>query len=825
MKGIGFLLITVLLSITGLYSQSPRHGAGNIAIDGIITGKIFDEQSKQAMEYANIVLYNIRDSAIISGTITDTNGKFVLRDIKPGKYYLIANFIGYQKHTISDIRLNPKKQYVDLGVIKLSPATKNIDEVNVTADRARIEYKIDKKVVNVSQDISAQGGTAVDALENTPSVQVDIEGNVSLRGSSNFTVLIDGRPSVLEGSDALHQLPASAIENIEIITNPSAKYDPEGVAGIINVVMKKNIKSGINGIVNASIATRGKYSADALLNYRTSKYTIFAGVDYRKMDFTGDFKLDSETYNGDTTFFQDSDGDRDFHRDGYRLKGGFDFYLNDKSTLTFSANYGDYSFGRTRFAKSKEWEMVAPNSYPTFIDYRLSENVMERQGNYGSLNLNYQYKFNEKGHKLDALLYYSHREGDDLEEVYEEMTDADWNPLQTGYFRNQSGEDGVSNDYRLKIDYVNPFSEKGKIEAGYQMRSDVETEKFLYEDYDPDTHQWTENENYSSEMDFSRTIHAVYTTFSNEIGGFQYQLGIRGEYTNRSIGDKQSGEDYIIDRFDFFPSVHVSRQIRKTYQLQASYSRRIDRPRGWFLEPFESYIEKYVRRKGNPELEPEYIDSYELGVQKRFGRSFVALEGYYRVTNNMITRLRTLQENNVFLHTFDNMNKDHSLGVEMMINAEITKWFSINTVMNYYNYRLEGEVSNDNIDKETNSWNMRANATFKFETDTRIQLGGYYRGPSITAQGEREGFFMTNLAVKQEFFKRKLTTTLQIRDIFSNMKFEMTSEGENFYSKQIFTRESPVIKLSISYRINNYKRKDMPEGRDGGMETDFEGEF
>jgi len=286
MKNLLILLLLILSAVGTVFSQVPpavnAGGMSNLTKNGKIKGKIIDAESKTPMEYANVAIYNKRDSKLVSGGIADGAGVFEISELPFGAYYVEANFIGFEKTTIDNIKIIPNSTTVDMGTIELAASSKEIGTVDVVAERNRIEYKIDKKVINVSQDINAAGGTAVTVLENTPSVEVDIDGNVSLRGSSSFTVLIDGRPSILSGSDALKQIPSSAIENIEIITNPSVKYDPDGMAGIINIVMKKNILAGFNGILNVNAGTGKKYGTDLTLNYKTKKYNLFFGANWNE---------------------------------------------------------------------------------------------------------------------------------------------------------------------------------------------------------------------------------------------------------------------------------------------------------------------------------------------------------------------------------------------------------------------------------------------------------------------------------------------------------------------------------------------------------------
>lgn len=811
-----FLLITYLTN-----AQPPKPGEISPAVKAIVKGKIIDSETGQAMEYANFSLFNPSDSSLVSGGITDSTGEFMIRRVDFGIYYAEANFIGFNKVRINNLKINESNREVDLGVIRLEPSTQEIDEINVVADRSRVEYKIDKKVINVSQDINAAGGTAVDVLENTPSVEVDIEGNVSLRGSSNFTVLIDGKPSVLEGSDALRQLPASVIENIEIITNPSAKYDPDGMAGIINIVMKKNVLSGFNGVINAMIGTRDKYRSDLTLNYRTKKTNLFFGADFSDETFYGSGNSVRETYNGDTTTYLISDGNRDFGRSGHRLKGGLDIYLSDLSTLTFSGTYGEY--GRESGGTSNVHEYKMPGDYEVFS---VEDEHSNREGTYYNTNINFQQKFDEEGqHKLEALFYYSNSVGDDYEYEDEFYTNSDFERIGGYLARVKTVESEDEDEYRVELDYTKPVGGEGRFEAGLQSRIDREFEDYSFNDWDNEANNYVDNPLFSSSQHFKRDIFAGYSTFANNVGSFKYQLGLRGEYTNRNIEHEKADEPAKINRFDFFPTVHLSYEFLNKLQLMTSYSRRIDRPGGRDLDPFPNYYNRYTIRYGNPELKPEYTDSYELGIMKNYGKSFISLEGFYRITNNLITRITELGDDGIFYINTENLNNDFSLGSEIMGNLNIDDWLIFNTSFSLYRYRIEGEVLGESIDRKSTNYTGRLNTTVKFAPDSRLQLTGYYRGPSVSAQGESSSFFFTNISYRQDLLKRKLTATLSLRDVFGTMKFERTSSGVDFTDTFKRERESQVVTLTLSYKINNFKM-DRNGGGDGVREMNYDdGEF
>ncbi len=813
-KLLGVLLIFFTLCSVG----TPITKANKIVYDdnkpGIIKGTIIDEKTGQPMEYANIAVYNTQDSTLVTGGITDEKGQFEITGMKYGEYYLEANFIGFDKTNIDDIILNKNKPSYNSGNIKLSPSAVEIGSVEVVADKAPVEFKLDKKVVNVSQMINAIGGTAVDVLENTPSVQVDIEGNVSLRGSSNFTVLIDGRPSVLSGSDALRQIPSSAIENIEIITNPSAKYEPDGTAGIINLVMKKNSMNGINGIVNVSAGTGDKYRGDFTLNYRTSKYNFFVGADWRDETNGGGMSSLRESYSNDTTTYLDISGDRNFIRQGHTFKSGLELYLSQKTTLSVSGELGKSGNERNEGGKTRSW------SVPASIDdyFAVTEEISERDNDFYSGRLNFQHKFNNEGHRIEAMAYYSNEDGTDAEEESEIL--ADENYIRTDQYldRVKTLETEDEKEFRFKLDYTYPFSEDGRFEAGMQSRIDKEIEGTQFLDYDQPSDTWTENPVYSSTTDFKRGIHAVYSTFANKLGGIQYMLGLRGELTLRDILNTNASESASLHRFDLFPTLHLSYQLLETNEFMASYSRRIDRPHGRDLDPSPNYYNRYTIRYGNPDLKPEYTDSYEVGYMKRFGRSFVSLDAFHRITNNKIENFEELGEDGIYYMYSDNFDKDYSTGLELTGNVNFTKWLLVNASVSMFNYRITGDINGESIDRESTNWNGRMNTTFKFAQNSRLQLQGFFRGPSVSAQGETKSMIFTNVSYRHEFWDNKISATLSVRDPLGTAKFERESYGQDFKSWFEWRREPRVVMLTLSYKINNFKEDRGNNNGGGGNE-------
>lgn len=788
---------------------------------GTIRGVIIEESTGQAMEYANVAIYNQLDSSLVTGGITDNNGEFQIKGMQMGEYYLEAQFIGFEKSKVDDIVLDKSKPIFNSGKIKLSPSAIALGSVNVVADKAAIEYKLDKKVINVSQVINAAGGTAVDVLENTPSVQVDVEGNVTLRGSGSFTVLIDGRPSVLSGTDALRQIPAAALENIEIITNPSAKYEPDGAAGIINLVMKKNSMNGLSGIVNASAGTGDKYRGDFTLNYRTEKFNFFIGADWRDETNYGKMVSERELYLGDTTRFINVDGDRNFNRGGQNFKGGLDYYLSEKTTFTLSGEAGNSKNNRSGDELTEEF--TVPQSTDIFS---LNQELSFSENDFYSGTVNFQHKFNNDGHKIEAMAFYSERNGMDSDEENELLTDQNYNPTGGYLARIQTTEAEDEKEIRFKADYTLPISKVSKFEAGLQSRIERETEDISFKQYDSESGSYLASDFFSSTTNMKRDIHALYSTYSNKISGIEFMAGLRGELTNREIKSSSDDSEITLNRFDLFPTLHLSYDIGEKNELMASYSRRINRPNGRDLDPVPAYYNRYTVRIGNPGLDPEYTDSYDLGYMLKFGRSYLSLEAFRRITNNKIERLENLGDDDIIYLTPENIGKDYSTGLELMGNVEFTKWLTLNASVSPYFYKIEGEVNGELIDTKSNNWSGRMNASIKFSDVSRLQIQGFYRGPSASAQGETKSMFYSNIAYRQDLLKKKLTATLSIQDPFKTANFARESSGTDFKSYFKWEREPRVVMLTLSYKINNFKSNERGgDSGGGGGNMDMSGEM
>ncbi|HER44276.1 MAG TPA: TonB-dependent receptor, partial [Candidatus Eisenbacteria bacterium] len=561
-------------------------------------------------------------------------------------YYLEVKFIGYHLETIEDVTLRPPDMAIDLGTIALEQAMLPVEEIVVEAERPAIEFKIDRKVINVDKHYTATSGTAVDVLENVSSVTVDVEGNVSLRGSGNFTVLIDGRPTVLEPNEALQQMSASQIETIEIITNPSAKYDPDGLSGIINIVTKKQEMNGSSGIVNIMGGLDDKYGADFLIQYRRKGYNLLLGADYNRSTFSGEMESESRTYTDTDTTIVLSSGEPNRTRERYGVRAGLELFLGSSDVVNIGIRAGGRSFDSDSRLDFDEW-----TSDPDTHLYYTSAEAWERSGPFYSVNVDYRHYFAKKGHEIAAQIDVSRREGE--EDSWNELINEE-GIVTSGQ---RAHEEGPGRPIRMKVDYTLPLGGERRFEAGYQSRIGRSEDNSEFYEYDTVLGDYVYRPEYSHSVDSKQNIHSLYSLYLGEAGPFGYQIGVRGEYTYRLIELVGEDESFEIDDWDVFPTAHVSYEDSSGNQVIASYTRRIERPRMWYLEPFITWSDAYNVHQGNPSLEPEYIDAYDLGYQRYFGPNLFSLESYYRVTHNKIERVRSVYAENVLLHSVENVGK------------------------------------------------------------------------------------------------------------------------------------------------------------------------
>lgn len=793
-----------LLIVISLIFSAPLN-ADNPEIKGKLKGTVIDPDTKEGLEYATISVYKKGSDQLVTGTVSDMYGHFKFENLEPGNYYLVVAFLGMDDKKIENISVKNLDDNLNVGKITLSSSAKNLNEVEIVSKRAPVEYMIDKKVITVDRQITASSGSAVDVLENVPSVKVDVEGNVTLRGSSGFTVLVDGKPTILDPTDALNQIPASTIENIEIITNPSVKYQPDGSSGIINIITKKNHLDGLSGIVNLNAGMYGAYGGDFLLSYRFKKLNVYAGATYNQRTRPGTSLSNRETYSLDSTFFVNSNGSNDRQRLSKNVKAGIEYDLTKNDFISLGGTLGGWDMEGTSNLFYTEW--TYPESYN--INYSSVEESF-RGGDYYEINGAYQRKFAKKGHQLNLNANYQSRDADEYSQS--ELTDT------AGVLNNgkRNVETGPSQALDIKIDYTLPLREKDKFEAGFESRNNVSEDNTELYFLDPETGDFILQPEFSHLTDYNDNIYAVYGLYAGYLNKFGYQLGLRGEYTDRIIAS--SGEpDFVLQQWDYFPTIHVSYELPKDMQLMASYSRRIDRPRGWELEPFITWQDEFNVRQGNPDLLPELIDSFDASFMKKLDKGFFSTDLYFKITNNKVERVQSVFIEDVIMNTVENVGKDYSLGFEFLFNYNILKWWEIDFSGTYYYYKIEGILYDATFERTSNNWNSRFNNTFTVWKNTLFQLNSSYNSGSVTAQGTSSGFYTLDAAVKTSFLKKTLSATLQVRDIFGTALRENISRGEGFYTYNKYQPKSPNVSITLSYRFNNFKQSRKGNGGNVGI--------
>jgi outer membrane receptor protein involved in Fe transport len=757
------------------------------------------------------------DSTLISGAVTDQTGSFVLKNLPYGNYYLEAAFIGYNRKRVP-IVLSQKNSMINLGRINLYADVTQIAEVTVMADGKQIDYQIDKKVILVSQDIAAAGGSLVNVLENTPSVQVDVEGNVTLRGSGNFQLLIDGKPGAIQGSDGLQQIPASAVQSVEIITSPSARYDPDGDAGIINVIMKKQKKPGVGGVVNVSLGSRNKYSADFLLNIRRKSFNIYTGMEYGNNQFHNTGKGERITFGDTSTYIANRLNGR-FSRKSLNVKAGIDWYAGEKTTLSLSGNVTNRNFTRD-FVSRNHWFTLPVSRDSFYLDE--SEDLDKRL--FYNINLDLVRKFDDKGHMLQASAYLVFGKESERELNTVSSTDALYRTTGLGGEQSRTSTEQPEEELRLELNYTKPLGQN-KIEVGLQSRWDHDIADYTFEDF-TDGGTWMVNDSISNHFKYLDAMQSAYASFKGSLAGFEYQAGLRAEYDHRTLDQVTLNEAYTYEKLHFFPSMFLTRKLGEHHQLQLNYSRRIQRPEEHDLNPCKEFRGSSNVFYGNPSLRPEFTNAFEFNYQYSFQGGFLSFETYYRTTNNKISRITgqdTLNDRPVYTFTFINANNDNSLGIEAMGNLEVTKWWQLNLTGNIFRYELSGETEGEKVHSVSTSWRTNLNNFIMLGKNTRFQITCVYNGPTKTLQGQGEGFFMTNLALRRELLKKQIMVSFNVRDVFSTAAFAFTSEGSTFYTYNKFKRESPVFMINLMYRINNFRqaprKSNGEQGEDaGGMD-------
>ncbi len=747
-----------------------------------VLGGIKDSLTRTNIPYASISVLDTKTKKVHAGTISDEKGRFNLR-VNLSNFYVEVSFIGFETQKIT--KLIPSQDKIDLGTIFLKENSEQLEVINVRAEKSRTQFKLDRKVFSVGKDIASTGMSALEVLNNVPSVNVNIEGEVSLRGSSGVQILIDGKPSVLadDSSNALGTITADMIESIEVITNPSAKYDAEGTAGVLNIILKKEERRGVNGSVSLNTGTPGNHSVGVSLNKRTEKFNLFTqfGAGYRSLP--RDNENINKNKNSNTELL--SEGYAYRNEIFYNLILGTDYHINDRNVLTLTGNYA--------------FEIEDQPSKIYYQDYNntVLENKWNRTGDTEATNPKWQYDLNYKkefrNNKKHTLLISA------LGRFFgKELTSEFLNSTTFGA-NNDKDQQIETNfqqaDYTFKLDYTNPASKRFSIEAGSQyVVNDVGND---YEVRDNSGMEFIVNPDFTNNFEYVQKVLAFYGTASYEINKWGLKLGLRIENTDLStfLTNTQTANSDIYT--DFFPSVHISYKINDGFSVQSGYSRRIYRPRLWHLNPFFNIQDNYNIRTGNPDLLPEYTDSYELTGVYEFDNLSLSSSIYYKNTTDVMERIAVF-EDNITTSTPFNLGSRGTTGLELNGKYSPLQWLSMNGDFNAYQFDRKGAYENQNFDFSGKRWSSRLTTKIRLPFDLDLEITGTYNSTYKTVQGQMAGFGFVDMGLRKKILKGKGVINVSVRDVFSSRVRERVIDNDFTYQYS-FSQRGRFFAIGFSY--------------------------
>ena len=803
---------------------------------GVVFGEVQDLQSGAPIEFATISLLAFDEDKVITGGVTDSKGRFRITEIPVGRFRAQIGFMGYTSATVDDIRLTPRGGIEqDLGTIRLEPNVQALEAAEIVEQRSTLEMMIDRKVFRVGDDLNSAGANATELLRNVPSVDVDIDGNLSLRGSGNVTILIDGRPSGLVGSGTqslLEQIPASSIDRVEIITSPTAKYDPEGVAGILNIILKKDKLEGKHGQVSVTWGSDENHSGSVNGNVRGQKlnFSFNAGWNERNNFRWGDSER-LQAFGGElggaydslSTLLSNSYADNESH--SWNVRAGLDWMPSSKTTWSLGVRTNQS--GNSGVEDVVNLETWSTDAVGGFTRYGLSS----RDNASTDLDLGYEHKYGER-HTLQAFARWSQREGVSHDSLWQDLPSA---VLDSAYLSNANLNDGGNWNATVQADYEKPLDHDGKLEIGYKtiLRESNEDQRFWQRD--------SARTPFEQAYDFRyrEDIHAAYATWGRKYGAWGVQVGGRGEvvYTTAELqGDsadlaaavEQLGGDealFVNDYVSFYPSANLSYTVDDRNQWVLSYNRRVNRPRGRQVNPFVDNADPRNLRYGNPFLRPEYTDGLEFGHQLTTKAVTLTTSLFYKTTRDVIRRYIEVAETGVAYRTYVNLARQSNSGLEV-----VAMWRKGRTLQ----VRLNGSVyyqstDGSNLAPDLGNNGFQGNAGYQVSAlvkgGWKVQLDGRYRAPAEYPQGTFAGYVSHSAAVNRDFYDGKLRASVRVSDIFDQRQWSYTSEGSDFFQDGTFKRQSRFVYASLTWSWGKLEpgQKRGRGGYDRGSGGSFEG--
>jgi iron complex outermembrane receptor protein len=802
LRGIAFTVLMVMVQPS--FAQ----------IRGVIT-----DESGSPLEYATVALYDQTDSSLVTGIVTDESGAFSLDNIHRGAYYIDCSFIGFQLQRIPDVVME-NRQVVDLGTIALKLGTR-LEEVVIEAERPAVISKIDRQIFDATSFQNAQGGTALDVLRNLPAVSINGEGEISIRGSTGFVVLLNGKPIQGDAANLINQLPANAVDRIEVVTAPSARYDPEGKSGMLNIVTENGATNGAFAQINVraglpSIERYGnanphqRYGVDGIYNLRKENWNISLGANYQRNDLGGRREGDVYTIINDTMTRFPSSGERSFDEISYsgRITIG---YTPDSSNSFSLGLYGGIR-DKDRLADILYYDnhaLTPPVDGDRIYTFQyFNHNLRNRKGDFALGSIDYSHIFGNRSRISASLLYeYTLLGGPtvnqnlgypDSDIVYQDEYNTNDNPLH-----------GV----RLRVDYLwKPFS-FGTIETGYLFRNLNHTGDFIYERKNNETGEFELVPEFSSEVDLNRSIHSGYIQLSGAREKWEYEAGIRIEAMERilDLRDKTNMVDtsYLYSFIKPYPSASVQYAFTENLKLRAAYSKRVERTTTFKMNPFPEREHSETLEQGDPTLLPEFIDLAELGVVKRFrGSSSFYATTYFRNVKNVVNRVNTVYNDTILNRIYSNVGDSKSLGLEIGAQLDPFERWSNFIGANLYYYSLVGSFNDRKVDSDGIIYSINAQSTVKFWKTASIQFSINYLSERITAQGEDSRYYQPSLSLRKGFLDQRLTVTLQWLNMdmgllrTNEQRITTYSEGE-FYTTTNYIYEVDMIMLNLTYTFTN----------------------
>lgn len=779
--------------------------------DVIITGKVLDEETKEPLEYATVAFFNKKKNKITTGGITDMNGNFSI-PVPKGTYDITIEYISFKTQTISNKKITKDE---NIGTFSLIIDTESLGEVEIIAERTTVEIKLDKRIYNVGKDLTVRGGSVSDVLDNVPSVSVDVEGNVALRGNDNVRILINGKPSGLIGlnsTEALRQLPAESIEKVEVITSPSARYEAEGTAGILNIILRRSKLQGLNGAITANLGHPDAAGISGNMNYRTGDVNFFNTTSYNYNERPG-YSYNFTTYKDSGNFIDEKTDWINFGK-GLTSNMGVEWYVNESSSITSSVVYNDRDNDGEAVNRILQYD----------ADFNLTgENIRIKPEPSDSKTvqyaLNYTKDFKTSGHKLTFDFQYEDSDENNSEFVNQNGLDTE---------RAFTKED--QSKILLQSDYVLPIGENKQFELGYRGDFSDKSTDYRFEAFNTNTNDFEVDNNLTNLFNFRVYLNAIYSQFGSKIDKFSYLLGLRLENTQITIDQPTSG-DYEKKNFTgLFPTVNLSYEISDTESLTLGYNRRISRPRGFQLNPFPSRSSLTNIFQGNPDLNPSYSGKFDLGYLNRFGKFTLSSSLYFQRTTDedewvSIDTGNTVDINGenvpIIQRTSVNAGTNERYGFEFNLNYSPTKKWRVNSDFNFFKSVTEGEFNGINLDANNVTWSFRLNNKYTLPGAIDWQTSMRYRGPSEDAQNKRKGNFSSTMAFSKDLFKEKASIAFNINDVLNSSRFQGDVDSETFFSqREIRFRGVRSYNLSFTYRFNQKKKEQR--GNRGG-DFDFEG--